>query len=1164
MKDQNTHRLNRRRLLCTTALAFTPLLPILLLGGPVSAQANCSVAGVNCALAQDQYQYLQSFANLPNTAAGQALLNNSLSTVINIYQNATTAQQNQAALNAYTGSLLPIHIWGMISNAPLTTTSPPVGSPLPSPTSSDLAINASSFRNGSAGAAFAPFATGVAATANLATAIATGNPAGLNNNINTLLGNIINNVTQIESMKMSFGSYNAQYNLGQATPWATFPYYGQSTITYGTFPASQDLRPYQLTSAIANAPWSSLPASQQPWAFAQAAQWTAGAGWQDSNWGGNENSPAFPSGHSTMGNTTALLYAMMVPQAYQSLMVSALEFGLSRNILGVHHPLDIIGGRILAYYSMTQLMAGNPAYANAANGTANFANTVSSYGNQINAALGSLAAVPYAQCAGSNLASCVGNGTFPTTSQLTAANQAYVLLATYGLQGPIPTNSTNTAPANSNLLIASRFPYLSSQQQLDVLTSTMMPAGVPLDDGSGWARLNLYAAAGGYGAFNNGMVTVNMNTAAGGFSAFDFWSNNISGTGGLTLQGTGTLVLGGNNTYTGGTVVGCAPGTATSACTPTLGLSGTLVGNLTTYPGATFVSGGGYSVSSSSTLTNGGTFQSVNSVLLNQGTLANSGLMITDLVNAGSATNNGTITGSVANFGALSGSGLIGGNLINAGTISPGNSGIGTLSVAGNYAQTAGGSHMVDVNGSGQSDLVNVGGTANLQGGSVYVYAQPGTTYSPVSTYKILNAVGGLSGTFASVNELYPFLLSSLSYDANNAYLTLQIGGFAAAAVNPIQYAVGTVLDANVTNATGDFAQVLSAMATNVVTDQAAQSVLQQLSGNNYAGLSSSMVQGAQLFMNNFAGQTGGTASLGGSRVAIAEACDVACDPNALPQWGAWGGGIGGFGTIGANAPVGGVTYNAGGFAAGLDRMITPSTRLGVTAGYTSGTQWVSGFAGQSKSDTFNVGLYGNYAQDKVYADALVGYAYSGNQMWRPISIPGLQPRTALGQTGANQFYGQLETGYRFDIGGIAQAFVTPFARLQAYTGTQNAFTETGAQSLNLSIAQQTTNSLRSVLGAQLGGAMDLGWREKLATQFRLGWSHEYADVGRPVTATLAGAPAMPFTTFGVSPQRDGIVLGLSASTAIADATSIYLRYEGNIAGQDSAQAITAGVRMTW
>jgi autotransporter-associated beta strand protein len=610
------------------------------------------------------------------------------------------------------------------------------------------------------------------------------------------------------------------------------------------------------------------------------------------------------------------------------------------------------------------------------------------------------------------------------------------------------------------------------------------------------------------------------------------YSGNIADAGGaynttggsLTLAG-GSLTLAGVNSYTGGTTVSSG----------TLTLSGSMVGPLSILPAGTF------------SLAPGGSYSNPGGTVVNQGNLVV----------------NGTLASNVLNGGSLSGSGSIIGNVANGAVVAPGNS-IGTLSIAGNYVHGSSATYLLEASGSGQSDLINVGGTANLQGGSVSVYAQPGTTFGPRTTYRILNAAGGLSGTFASLNELYPFLLSSLSYDANNAYLTLQIGGFAAAAVTPTQYAVGTVLDANVTNATGDFAQVLSAMATNVVTDQAAQSVLQQLSGNNYAGLSSYMVQGAQLFMNNFAGQTGGTASLGGSRVAIAEACDVACDPNALPQWGAWGGGLGGFGTIGAQQPVGGVTYNAGGFAAGLDRIITPSTRLGLTAGYTSGTQWVSGFAGQSKSDTFNVGLYGNYAQDKVYADALVGYAYSGNQMWRPISIPGLQPRTALGQTGANQWYGQLETGYRFDLGTAANAFVTPFARLQAYTGTQNAFTETGAQSLNLTIAQQTTNSLRSVLGAQLGGAMDLGWREKLAMQFRLGWSHEYADVGRPVTATLAGAPAMPFTTFGVSPQRDGVVLGLSASTAIADATSIYLRYEGNIAGQDSAQAITAGVRMTW
>ena len=94
------------------------------------------------------------------------------------------------------------------------------------------------------------------------------------------------------------------------------------------------------------------------------------------------------------------------------------------------------------------------------------------------------------------------------------------------------------------------------------------------------------------------------------------------------------------------------------------------------------------------------------------------------------------------------------------------------------------------------------------------------------------------------------------------------------------------------------------------------------ISGNNYAGFSSSMVQGAQLFMNNFANQTGGggwpmsaTASRW-PKPAMWPA--IATTP---PKWGAWGGALGGLGTIGANQPVGSVTYNAGGFAAGLDRL---------------------------------------------------------------------------------------------------------------------------------------------------------------------------------------------------------------------------------------------------
>ena len=93
---------------------------------------------------------------------------------------------------------------------------------------------------------------------------------------------------------------------------------------------------------------------------------------------------------------------------------------------------------------------------------------------------------------------------------------------------------------------------------------------------------------------------------------------------------------------------------------------------------------------------------------------------------------------------------------------------------------------------------------------------------------------------------------------------------------------------------------------------------------------------------------------------------------------------------------------------------------------------------------------------------------------------------------------------------------------------------------------------------------MNVGWRSPIAGQLRLGWSHEYGNVDRPVSASFAGASAVPFTTYGVSPTRDGVLLGLSANTDVADATSLYLKYEGTISGQDSAHAMTVGVRVIW
>jgi fibronectin-binding autotransporter adhesin len=695
------------------------------------------------------------------------------------------------------------------------------------------------------------------------------------------------------------------------------------------------------------------------------------------------------------------------------------------------------------------------------------------------------------------------------------------------------------------------------------------------------------------------------------------YAGNISGNGSITKQGAGTLILTGSSSYTGGTTVsaGTLQGNATSlqgnivnnaALVFNQVTTGTYAGNISGSGSVTKQGAGTLILTGSSSYTGGttvsaGTLQGSAASL--QGNIVNDATLVfeqtTDGTYAGNISGNGSLTkqgsgalnltgastytgattvsagllsvnGSLASSVSIGVGATLGGNAtlgaltVNGGTLAPGNS-IGTVIIGGNFVQN-GGIYQVEVDSAGQGDRTNVGGTAVINGGAVQVLAQAGN-YARNTTYTILNATGGVSGAYSAVTSNFAFLTPFLSYDANNVYLLLAqtSGAFAAGARSPNQYAVGAALDAANANATGDFNSVLNALsALDIVQGPAA---LDAISGQSYAGFGNAMIQGARLFMNNFSQQTGGgrRAGTGNSRrVALAEACDVGCDTTSPAPWGAWGGGMGGTGTIAGNGNTAAFTYNVGGFAAGLDRRIDDNLALGVVLGYQTGTQWTAGFGGRGTIDTFQAGLYANFDHGPLYVDALVGYAYSDNQMWRTIALPGLQPRTAQGRTGANELYGQIEAGYRFDLAAAHAAFVTPFARLQGVTAMQNAFTETGAQSLDLGVAAQTTNSLRSVLGTRLGGALDLGWRDKLAVQVQLGWSHEYADTARPVSASFAGAPTAPFTVYGAAPQRDGVVLGLSADTAIARGTNLYLRYEADISGENSSHAVIAGVRAAW
>ncbi|AOJ96907.1 phosphatase PAP2 family protein [Burkholderia multivorans] len=268
----------------------------------------------------------------------------------------------------------------------------------------------------------------------------------------------------------------------------------------------------------------------------------------------------FVSGHTAEAVRDAVTMAWLVPERFQEMVGRGLELGENRILAGMHSPLDVIGGRMLALA------------VSAANLTV-YANDAQAAYAQAHQTLQQLTGTTDA-----TFAAFAHSGTAATDrfADYATNKAAFLRRMTFGFAPIEPTDAPPVVPKGAEILLLTRFPYLSADQRRVVLKTTEMPSGYPvMDDAEGWGRLNLFAAADGYGAFN-GNVTVSMDGSKGGLNAADVWRNDIAGAGKLTLQGSGTLTLAGNNRYTGGTQV--AGGTLTAASASAFGSGDVYVG----------------------------------------------------------------------------------------------------------------------------------------------------------------------------------------------------------------------------------------------------------------------------------------------------------------------------------------------------------------------------------------------------------------------------------------------------------------------------------------------------------------------------------------------------------------------------------------------------------
>lgn len=205
---------------------------------------------------------------------------------------------------------------------------------------------------------------------------------------------------------------------------------------------------------------------------------------------------SFPSGHTTTAYQAGITLATLVPELAPELLARASEAGNDRIVLGVHYPLDIMGGRI----------DGEAALA------ARWSDT--QYRTEVlEPARKELVSYLEQQC-GDTLANCIAHeaaysddpyggaampgGSAQVVTDRASAAAVYRERMTYGFAATGKTGLAPSVPTGASNLLLTAFPTLTDAQRTAVLAQTEIASGYPLDQSGSaagsWERLDLAAA----------------------------------------------------------------------------------------------------------------------------------------------------------------------------------------------------------------------------------------------------------------------------------------------------------------------------------------------------------------------------------------------------------------------------------------------------------------------------------------------------------------------------------------------------------------------------------------------------------------------------------------------------------------------------------------------
>jgi autotransporter-associated beta strand protein len=549
----------------------------------------------------------------------------------------------------------------------------------------------------------------------------------------------------------------------------------------------------------------------------------------------------------------------------------------------------------------------------------------------------------------------------------------------------------------------------------------------------------------------------------------------------------------------------------------------------------------------------------------------------TAAVNAGLLSVNGQLQatgGVVVNPNAtLGGAGLIVGNVnINGGNLSPGNS-PGTLSVAGNLVLTGANSTLIEIESPTNFDRIVVSGTATL-GGTLNAVAYEGGIITPGARYDFLQA-GSIAGEFDSLvapEGLRVRLLNSGTVGT----LLFGPGSYVPMAINQNQRNVAKALDTFIVATDGD--QQTVSIALDSLTTEQFPSAFDQIMPGFYESLADMAIEQAfnqtQMLNQRISSVRLGAAGFqaiggisqplvhdkNGKSAADAKDASPIVESATATNWNAWALGTGMFSRTTNLGSLQNYNNDAGGFLVGADYRWSENFVTGLYGGYDYSYAEYSG-GGSTKGNSFSFGTYASYAKDGYYADAVIGGGYTGFQTQRSIEFSTID-RTASADPNSGQFTAGLNLGKDFEVGKFT---LGPIVGAQYTYAGIGSFTESGADSLDLSLGQQNANSLRSTLGGRIAYTWNLNQKIALIPEVRMFWQHEFLNNARNINASLDGGNGASFDYETTDPYRNSVFAGAGVTAQFGKNLSGSLFYNINFGSQTyQSNMVSAGLNLSF